>query len=157
MTTDILVFRSVSVERLPGVLSACRATWPTGRLCVLTSANRAGEISSDPCVAEIISLPIGFADLVGPAGVALRARAFLAVVVPVGGQSAFGYGNLVEEASRLDASAYAVALGAGRLAELSRLDLWRTALLERWCLGLMRRPARWVAARWVRLLHQEQP
>ena len=55
----VLILRTVSVEKLDGVLVACAERWPAARLLVLSNPGRKAELETDPRVAEVISVDLG--------------------------------------------------------------------------------------------------
>lgn len=123
----VLVFRTVSIERMDAVLTACRLQWPDTPLAVLSSPGRRAELLADPRVAEVISAEIG-ADGFPPR---LRLdRAFAAVVVPLGNRHGTGYANVLSAARRCRASSRFLAAYGCELHRVTRLGLWRRVALE---------------------------
>lgn len=125
--TSILIFRTVNVERMAGVVGACRTRWPSASLVVLSSPNRRAEMLADPRVAEVLDLPFG------PDGFPPRVdlgRRVDAVVVPLGNQRGSGYGNVLDAARRCVARDCFVMPYAASLTRVSRWWLWRTVAAE---------------------------
>lgn len=132
---SILIFRTVSIERMDAVLAACRLRWPDTPIAVLSTPGRRAELLADSRVAEVIPIELG-ADGFPPR---LRLdRSFAAVVVPLGNHEGSGYANVLSAARRCRARGHFLAAYGSELREVSRGALWRRVALETALLALAR-------------------
>ena len=92
MNLSVLIVRTVSVEKLSGVLDACTASWPGHPLVVVSSPGREGELHADSRIAEVVTYAIGPAGFSTP--ITYPAR-LAAVVVPVANRGGSGYANVM--------------------------------------------------------------
>lgn len=139
----VLIFRTVSVEKLDAVLAACKGRWPEASLVVLSTAARRAELLADPRVTAVeIAEP-------GPDGYArnlrLRQR-YTAVVLPVGNRSGTGYANVMLAAARAPAGSHFVARYASVLHAVSPWRLRYRAWFEMTLIALAFPPA-WLFSR----------
>lgn len=142
---SILIFRTVSIERMDAVLAACRFQWPDTPIAVLSTPGRRAELLADPRVNEVIPLEIGTDGF--PPHVPL-VRSFAAVVVPLCNRHGTGYANVLSAARRCRARRRFLAAYGSELREVSRGTLWRRVAVETALLAL----ARPIAALAARLL-----
>jgi hypothetical protein len=106
MSDRVLVIRTVNVEELGPLIDTCRTRWPAARVCVLTSRNRNAELSSDPRIDEVIDYPMTTAGFGSPWN---DGRSYRALVVPIRNSGGWGYGNVWEAVSSVDAESFWVA------------------------------------------------
>ena len=136
----VLILRTISVEKLDGVLNACRDTWPEAKLVVLTNPGRKAELEADARIAEVLTVDLG------ASGFDRRLRvgkSFDTVVVPIGNRNGSGYANVLQAARQVRASHYYVAAYARDLRPMSRMRLTFLAAWENTILALCL-PLAWV-------------
>lgn len=139
----VLILRTVSVEKLDGVLSACRAQWPDARLVVVSNASRRAEILADARVSEVIAVDLDGEGFSRPLALT---PAFAAVVVPVGNRTGAGYANVLRAATGCNAREFYVASYAVTLRRRSRWQVRVLVLFEALILACSLPPA-WLLAR----------
>jgi hypothetical protein len=140
--SPVLIFRTVSIEKMDAVLAACRARWPQAPLAVLSSPNRKAELLADPRVAEVVSV------VLGPEGFPPRlglSRRFAAVVVPLGNRRGSGYANVFTAARSCSTGGHFLARYCAELQSVSRTGLWLRSTAETLLLALAL-PFAWLAA-----------
>jgi hypothetical protein len=140
---SVLILRTVSVEKLDGVLAACRERWPAARLVVLTNPGRQAELEADERIAEVVPHalgPVGFDRSVR------LARRFDIVVVPVGNRGGSGYANVICAALNCPAREYFLAAHARDLRAVPRWRLRLSVAGESLLLALSLPPA-WLRSR----------
>lgn len=128
MKRPIIVFRTVSVEKMSPVLEACAARWATSPIWVVSNAGRADEMRNDKRVSEVIVIQSG--DFSSPVEVDTLAEA---VVVPVANEGGSGYGNVLAASLAISAERFFICSRCRALSELGRAGFSSKARLERFC------------------------
>lgn len=141
-TNAVLIYRTVSIEKMDAVLTACRTRWPQAPLAVLSSPNRQVELLADPRVAEVVPVALGTEGF--PADLGLT-RTFAAVVVPLGNRRGSGYANVFAAARHCRAEGHFLAPYCSELQPISVAGLWLRSTSETLLLALAL-PFAWLAA-----------
>jgi hypothetical protein len=138
MKLPVLIVRTVSVEKLSGVLDACHQRWPNNPISVLTGAGREGELALDPRIDRVITLPQstrGFSTLFD------HDDEVESLVIPVAHRSGSGYANVLKACRTIRARKRFIASYSRELQEISPL---RWSIRWRWEY-LLEKPSRLIA------------
>ncbi len=151
MSDRILVVRTLNIEEMGPLLDSCSARWPRARMCILTSPNRRAELSSDPRVDEVMDYETTASGFRASWN---DGRSYLALVIPTRNSEGWGYGNVWEAISCVNAESYWVAAWGRELHAVSlRRMLWR-ARIERF-VKTASGGAAWIMARLLLLIIQQ--
>lgn len=140
---DILVFRTVSIEKMDMVLDICHFYFSDARLVVLSSLNRRFELIDDSRVAEVITINTGAKGF--PAKMQLS-RIFRAVVIPLGNHRGAGYSNVFSAAASCLSNEFYTMPYADCLNRTSSLNLRFRRLLEK-CLFFLAFPIAYLSVK----------
>jgi hypothetical protein len=130
---NILIFRTVSIEKLDIVLDQCRSNWPKDHLVVISSPNRYSELIGDHRISKVITLSAGqngFSQQLN-----LKSK-FKALVIPINNQYGSGYGNVFSAGISCAAEKYYLMPYATRLNQVSITTLKFYQTMERILLSL---------------------
>ncbi len=124
---EVLVFRTVSIEKLDIVIEACRLRWPDTKFVVASNSGRCKELLSDPRISKVIEVKTG---LKGFHKKLKIKQSFSAVVIPISNRYGAGYGNVFAASSRCNTTNWFVMPYASRLKRVSYLTLRLLTIIE---------------------------
>ena len=150
MNRHVLVVRTVSVEKLSGVLDSCRLRWPENPIAVLTNPGREGELSLDERIDRVVSQPASSSGFSSPVQYGGEVEA---LVVPVANRFGSGYANVLKACRFIPANARFIASYAHELQEVSPL-LW--SFRWRWE-SVLQKPSGAIARIWSRRIVGQLP
>lgn len=134
MSSPIVIFRTVSVEKMSPVLNACQERWLDHPIWIVTSRNRVEEMERDVRVERSIPFD-GAMGFERPFSLDAKAEA---VVVPTANKWATGYGNVLNAALGVDASTYYICSRCRTLLAFGKSGFMWRARRERFLIGLAR-------------------
>jgi len=140
MSAPVVIFRTVSVEKMSPVLDACGAKWQGHPLWVVSSPSRVGELNLDGRVDRVLKYEGVAAGFDRPLKQDLKA---VAVVVPVANKGGSGYGNVLRVAAGIRSTSFCLCSRCRLIEESGRIEFLRKALLE----AALRFVSRWIAGR----------
>ena len=127
MNPNIIIVRTVSIERLSQVLDCCRMARPEGRFRVVTSPNRVHELESDPRIAGVLPVQLGGNGFEKPIDLTGEVEA---TVFPVGNLSGAGYANVFAAFLKIKTRRLYLSPRCTTLVEMSRFALRRKVAWE---------------------------
>lgn len=132
MNAPVLIVRTVSVEKLATVISACTTRWPGHPLWVVSNSGRSVELRADPQIARVVPYEMGPGGFTAPIKCA---HPLVALVVPVANRTGSGYANVLRASTTLRAQTRYIASYARDLRARGPLWWachWRAELALQW-------------------------